>query len=155
MNTPVFSLHPASIFIREDCFISSHCLSEQVSSTFFLLREPYLHPHCPPAYKQGQPPGKSWISVRHKLLLSATQHQLCSVLHSISSVGLQSPEGWFPPFPVGNAHYLSISQKSVKEYNSNSWQVVFSYFPWKKGCVADFVCIFLLPLQTCQKTTKQ
>lgn len=146
VNTPVFSLHPASIFIREDCFISSHCLSEQVSSTFFLLCEPYLHPHCPPAYKQGQPPGKAGF-------LCAIS--CCSVLHSIGSVGLQSPEGWFPPFPVGNAHYLSISQKSVKEYNSNSWQVVFSYFPWKKGCVADFVCIFLLPLQTCQKTTKQ
>lgn len=76
VNTPVFSLHPASIFIREDCFISSHCLSEQVSSTFFLLCEPYLHPHCPPAYKQGQPPGKAGF-------LCAIS--CCSVLHSISS----------------------------------------------------------------------
>lgn len=145
VNTLVFSLHPASIFIREDCFISSHCLSEQVSSTFFLLREPYLHPHCPLAYKQWQPPGNAGF------LCSIS---CCSVLHTICGPavtgGLISSLSW---------GQCALSEHLPKEHEGVQLQQLASglfILPLEKtGCVADFVCIFLLPLHTCQKRTKQ
>lgn len=86
--------------------------------------------------------------MHHKLLLNTVHHRLCG---TVVTGGLISS--------------LSCGQHALSEHLPKEHEGVqpqqlacaglFIPSQEKKRCVADFVCIFLPPPHTCQKTTKQ